>query len=91
MTNAIAVPQSQQHGSAELWQAALELRCDLVVELAAPAFTIRDLLRLEPGSVVATSFKQAASVPLIVNGLVVAWTEFEVAGQQLAVRLMELV
>jgi flagellar motor switch/type III secretory pathway protein FliN len=74
-----------------LWAAALYLACDLRVELQAPGFTVRDLLQLAPGSLVATNVKHGSNVPLTVNGLALAWTAFETLGEQLAIRIMEFV
>jgi len=91
MSTAIAHPPvAKQSSQEELWPSALYLNCTVSIELAAPGFTVRDLLRLEPGSIVASSFKHAANVPLTVNGLVLAWVEFEVLGNNLGARVMEL-
>jgi flagellar motor switch/type III secretory pathway protein FliN len=61
------------------------------VELRVAHFTVRDLLRLERKSVVDTGCKQAVNLPLYVNTQGLAWVEFEVLGDKLAVRLMELI
>jgi flagellar motor switch/type III secretory pathway protein FliN len=66
------------------------LRCDLSLELPVGKFTVGDLLRLGKGSVVETNCLATSEIPLRVNGLLVAWTEFEVIGTRLAVRVTEL-
>jgi len=53
-------------------------------------FTVGDLLSLERGSVVETAYHQSSDLPLRVNGQLVGWTEFEVVGDRLAVRLTDL-
>jgi len=52
-------------------------------------FTIADLLALKQGSIVETACRHTSDVPLRVNHLLIAWTEFEVVGDRLAVRITE--
>jgi len=66
------------------------LRCDLSLEVPVGKFTVGDLLRLDKGSIVQTNCLATSDIPLRVNGLQVAWTEFEVIGTRLAVRVTEL-
>ncbi len=47
-------------------------------------------MELTRGSVVETAFHQSSDLPLRVNGQLVGWTEFEVVGERLAVRLTDL-
>ena len=60
------------------------------VEVPVPGFTVQDLIGLQPGSVVKTLYQSTADVPLKVNGKLVAWSKFEVAGDRLASRITEL-
>jgi flagellar motor switch protein FliN/FliY len=53
-------------------------------------FTVGDLLSLTKGSIVETAYHQSSDLPLRVNGQLVGWTEFEVVGERLAVRLTDL-
>jgi len=66
------------------------LPCILAVDLPVLKFTVRDLLHLDPGAVVETGYHQSSDLPLRVNGQLVGWTEFEVVGERLAVRLTDL-
>ncbi|WP_255484145.1 FliM/FliN family flagellar motor C-terminal domain-containing protein [Granulicella sp. 5B5] len=66
------------------------LPCRLVLEIPVSHFTVRDLLNLKPDVLVETSFHQSSDLPLHVNGQLVGWTEFEVVGERLAVRLTDL-
>lgn len=75
----------------DTWKEAQYLMCELSIELHVPKFTVRDLLQLDKKSVVDTRCKQAVNLPLNVNGQGLAWVEFEVLGDRLAVRLMELI
>ncbi len=82
------IPSSE---SEELrWRPALALPCQLTVDLPLPHFNVSDLLQLKVGSVVPTNWRLTRDVPLRVNGTLIGWSEFEVVGNRLAVRLTEL-
>jgi len=66
------------------------LPCQLSLEIPVTRFTVGDLLRLSQGSVVETACHYTNDVPLRANGLLIGWTEFEVIGNRLAVRITEL-
>lgn len=65
------------------------LPCTLSVDVPVVQFTIGDLLRLTEGSIVETACHQTSDVPLRVNRLLIGWTEFEVIGDRLAVRITD--
>jgi flagellar motor switch/type III secretory pathway protein FliN len=66
------------------------LPCTLVLDIPVVKFTVGDLLSLATGSIVETAYHQSSDLPLRVNGQLVGWTEFEVVGDRLAVRLTDL-
>jgi flagellar motor switch/type III secretory pathway protein FliN len=66
------------------------LPCTLALDLPVVKFTVGDLLNLTKGSIVETAYHQSSDLPLRVNGQLVGWTEFEVVGERLAVRLTDL-
>jgi flagellar motor switch/type III secretory pathway protein FliN len=66
------------------------LPCTLALDLPVVRFTVGDLLGLAVGSIVETAYHQSSDLPLRVNGQLVGWTEFEVVGERLAVRLTDL-
>lgn len=66
------------------------LPCTLVLDIPVVKFTVGDLLGLAAGSIVETAYHQSSDLPLRVNGQLVGWTEFEVVGERLAVRLTDL-
>lgn len=66
------------------------LPCTLVLEIPVIGFAVGDLLGLTKGSIVETAYHQSSDLPLRVNGQLVGWTEFEVVGERLAVRLTDL-
>jgi flagellar motor switch/type III secretory pathway protein FliN len=76
--------------SAERWQRVEALPCLLTVEISVPKFTVADLVHLERGRIVATRWTVGQDVPLRVNNELIAWSEFEVVQNRLAVRLTEL-
>ena len=63
----------------------------LYVALEVPHFTIRDLLSLSVNSLVDTRRREGAHVPVLVNGVMVGWAEFDVIDGRLAVRMTEMV
>jgi flagellar motor switch/type III secretory pathway protein FliN len=72
------------------WGATVWLPCDLTLDLPVPTFRVGDLLRLRERDVIDTGWSQSKDIPLRANGRLIAWTEFEVVGEKLAVRLTEL-
>lgn len=74
----------------ERWGPVLGLPCTLSVDLPLPDFTVSDFLRLRPASVIDARWRLGRDVPLRLNGTLIGWVEFEVAGNHLAVRLTEL-
>jgi len=76
--------------SQELWQEAGLLPCLLSVDVPLRDFTVRDLLRLEKGSIVESKNANVADVPVLVNARLIGWAEFEVMGHRLGIRLTEL-
>ncbi len=66
------------------------LPCQLSLEIPIINFTVGDLLRLQKDSIVETACLSTSDIPLRANGLLIAWTEFEVIGNRLALRITEL-
>lgn len=87
----IAVTAKKSEYPEELWEQAGLLPCVLSVDVPLKEFTVRDLLRMEPGSIVESKNVNGADVPVFVNARLIGWAEFEVVGQRLAVRLTELI
>jgi len=66
------------------------LPCQVSLEIPIVKFTVGDLLRLGNGSIAETACLSTSDIPLRANGLLIAWTEFEVIGNRLALRITEL-
>ncbi len=67
-------------------------RLPVEVDVAVPIrkFRVRDLLTLAEGTVIASQWIQGDDLPLAAPGAQLAWTEFEVIDQRLAVRITRL-
>jgi flagellar motor switch/type III secretory pathway protein FliN len=66
------------------------LPCTLTLDVPVVRFSVADLLALTEGTIVETSCHNTSDVPLRVNNLLIGWTEFEVVGDHLAVRITDL-
>jgi flagellar motor switch protein FliN/FliY len=62
----------------------------LSVEIPVPGFTVSNLLGLECGRVIDTRWTVGEDVPLLINKVLIAWSEFEILNNHIAVRLTEL-
>ena len=85
----MTVPIRKNEFSEELWAEAALLPCVLSVDVPLKDFTVRDLLRLEAGTIVESKNANGADLPVSVNARLIGWAEFEVVGQRLAIRLIE--
>ena len=65
------------------------LPCTLSLDVPVVRFTIADLLMLSKDSIVETACHHTSDVPLRANQMLIGWTEFEVIGDRLAVRITD--
>jgi flagellar motor switch/type III secretory pathway protein FliN len=86
-STALAIASGPAHSD---WETVQALPCRLTLELSVPAFTVAALLRLAPGDVIDTRWRQGSDVPLRANGVLIGWTEFEVLGDNLAARVTQI-
>ncbi len=68
--------------------ARLPVEVDVV--LPVRKFRVRRLLTLDPGQVIVSEWRQGDAVPLTAGGVQLAWSEFEVIDEKLAVRVTRL-
>jgi flagellar motor switch protein FliM len=66
------------------------LAVELDVAIPVRDFRVRNLLALAPGQVIRTQWQQGEDLPLATRGAQLAWSEFEVIDEQLAVRVTRL-
>jgi flagellar motor switch/type III secretory pathway protein FliN len=78
-------------GEEAAWAHVKGLPCLLSVDVPIPHFTVRKLLDLAPGVILDTYHEEGSHVPVMVNAEMIAWGEFDVVDESLAIRLTELV
>jgi len=71
-------------------KAVERLPVELDVTVPVREFRVRHLLALEPGQVIESQWNHGDDVPLTAGAVRLAWTEFEVIDEQLAVRVTRL-
>ena len=84
-------PQLPEGSRIKLTAPVARLPVELEVAVPVRDFRVRHLLALEPGQVIETQWAHSADMPLSSGGVELAWSEFEVVDEQLAVRLTRLV
>lgn len=72
------------------WAGYLHVSASIAVDAAIVGLTVRELFRLEKGSIVATAQAVESNVPMHAGGALIGWGEFQVVGDRLAVRVAEL-
>jgi flagellar motor switch protein FliN/FliY len=67
-------------------------RLPVELDVAVPVreFRVRNLLALEPGTVIESRWNHGNDLPLAAGDVTLAWTEFEVIETQLGVRVTRL-
>ncbi len=78
-------------GGITLTAALARLPVELDVAVPVRDFRVRDLLALEPGSVIETLWAHGEDMPLAAGAVQLTWCEFEVVETALAVRVTRLV
>jgi flagellar motor switch protein FliN/FliY len=86
----IPVADASADPLAERWLRLESLPCLLTIEISVTGFTVAELVHLEPGRIVASRWTVGQDVPLRINDELIAWGEFEIVQNRLAVRLTEL-
>jgi flagellar motor switch protein FliM len=72
------------------WPMISRLPVMLAVNIPLSGFKVSDLLALECGQTVESTWTSTAEVPLKVGAVQLSWGEFEVVGQRMALRLTTL-
>lgn len=73
------------------WELLLRLDCTVTASLDVPSLTVKDVLRLAPGTVLNTGWQTNRDLPLRVNNRVLGFAEFDSVEETMAVRLTEFV
>lgn len=82
-----ALAEVEQHRN---WPLLSQMPLKLNVAIPLPRFKVKDLLALRAGQIIASVWKVSEDVPVQVGGVELAWSEFEVVEQRMAVRLTRL-
>ncbi|MGH9685694.1 MAG: FliM/FliN family flagellar motor switch protein [Candidatus Acidiferrales bacterium] len=88
--SAQAAPLAQAPTTSDPWAGFLHVSTIVAVDATIVGLTVRELFRLERGSIVATAQPVESNVPLRAGGSLIGWGEFQVVGEKLAVRVAEL-
>ncbi len=67
------------------------LPVQLDVRIPVPSFQVRELLSLEKGRVIETTWAHSEDLPLWAGGVQLVWSEFEIVGQKLGIRVTRLI
>ena len=73
------------------WPMISRLSVTLAARIPMESFRVRDLLTLAEGQTIPTAWPATEDVPLLAGELQVGWSEFEVIGRRMALRLTRLV
>jgi flagellar motor switch/type III secretory pathway protein FliN len=74
----------------DVWREMLAVTTMVSVEVPIVGLTVRELFRLEKGSIVTSYQFSTANVPMVIGGKLLAYGEFQVVGENLALRVAEL-
>ena len=72
------------------WPLLSRLPLRLTAAVPLPGFRVRDLLAIQAGQVVASTWSCSDDVPLRIGAVHMSWCEFEVVEKRMAVRLTRL-
>ncbi len=89
LSNAVPVvlPPGARGHAADPLARVYELPCTLVLEVPVVDFSVGSLMQLQPGTIVRTAAQHNEDLALKVNGQLLGVGEFDVIGEQLAIRL----
>ena len=85
------VPQNQASGGVENLRVLENIEVQLSVEVGNTAIKIRDLLRLNEGSVIELDRLAGDPLDILVNGTMIAKGEIVMVGERFGVRFTEIV
>lgn len=91
VTNKQLPADTEAAAVSEQWRPLWWLPCELSPQVPMAQFTVRDLLRLRAGSVVASKWSRSTEIPLYADGQLIGWTELDSVGEHIGARITELV
>ena len=72
------------------WIAIARMPVVLAAQVPLTGFKVRDLLQLEEGQLVRSEWSTAEDIPVKIGRVQLAWSEFEVVEESMAMRLTRL-
>ena len=75
----------------ESWRRLWWLPCELSLGIPLQHFTVGELLRLQPGSIVASTWSRTREISIYAKGQRIGWAELEALNEHIAARITELV
>jgi len=75
----------------ERWRPLWWLPCELALQVPVSRFTVGDLLRLRPGTLISTGWSRSTEVLLYANGQRIGSSEFEMVDEHIGARITELI
>jgi len=84
------LPWIQRVEAHPAWHVLARVPQTVTALIPLPEFTIRDLLAMEKGVVIKSNVLTTEMIPIRIGSVRIAWGEFEVVGQALALRIAKL-
>ena len=72
------------------WHAVARMPLSLAAQVPLTGFKVRDLLQLEAGQLIRSEWSTAEDIPVKIGRVQLAWSEFEVVEDSMAIRLTRL-
>jgi flagellar motor switch protein FliN/FliY len=72
------------------WLAISRMPVVLTARVPFTSFKVRDLLQLEAGQLIRSEWSTAEDIPVTIGRVQLAWSEFEVVEESMAMRLTRL-
>jgi flagellar motor switch/type III secretory pathway protein FliN len=83
-------PRMARIESHPAWPLLSQMPMTLTVRITLDRLKVNELLGLKVGQILESQWSQTSDVPLAVGGVWLGWSEFEVSGQQIGVRVTQL-
>ncbi|MGH9616275.1 MAG: FliM/FliN family flagellar motor C-terminal domain-containing protein [Acidobacteriaceae bacterium] len=74
----------------KFWPAVEWLPIQMGIAIPVRRFCVRDLLALDPGQIIATTWSGGEDLPLSIEDVQLAWVEMEAVEQEMAIRITRL-
>ncbi len=90
LRNRDSLPWIQRVEDHPAWHVLARVPQTVTALIPLPGFTVHDLLTMEKGRVIESNVLTTEMIPIRIGSVRIAWGEFEVVGQALALRIAKL-